>query len=77
MLKIPSAIEKPSSGRVAYERVLRYLKVGAFLHGMSILSLVILVISARIALEYLREELYAESRLWGALGVWGVSIAFF
>ena len=77
MLKIPSAIEKPSSRRVAYERVLRYLKVGAFLHGMSFLSTIILVISARITLEYLQEELYAESLLWGALALWAFTIPFF
>jgi hypothetical protein len=77
MLKVPSAIEKPTSKRVAYERVLRYLKVGAFLHAMSVLSVLILVISVRIAFEFFREELFVESCLWGALALWALTIPFF
>ena len=77
MLKIPSAIEKPSRMRVAYERILRYLKVGAFLHVMSILSVMILIVSARIAVEYYLEELFITSFLWGALALWALTIPFF
>lgn len=77
MLKIPSTIEKPASKRVAYERVLRYLKVGAFLHLMSFLSVLILFISVRIAFEFLQEELFVESFLWGALALWALTIPFF
>ena len=77
MLKIPSAIEKPSSKRVGYERVLRYLKVGAFLHAMSLLSLVILALSTRIAFEFFREELFVESLSWSAVALWALTIPFF
>lgn len=77
MLKFPSAIDKPTSKRVAYERILRYLKVGAFLHAMSVISMVIFIISARIAFEFFREELFIESFLWGAVALWALTIPFF
>ena len=77
MLKIPSAIEKPTSKRVTYERAVRYLKVGAFLHGISVVSMIILVISAQIAFEFFQEEFFAESLLWGALALWALTIPFF
>lgn len=77
MLKIPSAIEKPTSKRVAYERFVRYLKVGAFLHLMSVLSIVILVIVTRIAFEFFREGLFIQSFFWGALALWAFTLPFF
>ena len=77
MLKFPSAIEKPGFRRVAYERSLRYLKVGAFLHLMSVLSILILVISTRIAMEFFREELFTQSLAWGALALWAFTVPFF
>ena len=77
MLKFPSAIEKPTYIKVAYERVLRYLKVGAFLHLMSILSLIILFTSAHIAIEFFQEDLFIKSFFWGALALWAMTIPFF
>jgi hypothetical protein len=77
MLKIPSAIEKPSSKRVAFQRSLRYLKVGAFLHVMSFVSTAILFISARIAIEFFGEGLFVESSIWGAVALWALTIPFF
>lgn len=77
MLKIPSAIEKPTTKRVVYERILRYLKVGSFLHFMSVLSVVILFLSARIAFEFFQENLFMHSFLWGALALWALTIPFF
>lgn len=77
MLKFPSAIQKPTSRKVAYERALRYVKVGAFLHFMSILSLVILVSSAHVAFEFFKEGLFEKFFLWGALGLWALTIPFF
>ena len=77
MLKTPSAIEKPISKRVTYERTLRYLKVGAFLHLISVLSLFILVICVRISIEYFNEELLVNAILWGGLALWAMTIPFF
>ena len=77
MLKFPSAIEKPGFRRVAYERSLRYLKVGAFLHLMSVLSVLILVVCTRIALDFFREELFTRSLAWGALALWAFTVPFF
>ena len=77
MLKIPSAIEKPTIKRVAYERFVRYAKGGAFLHLISVISLVILVICAKIAVEFFTEGLFVQSVLWGAVAVWAFTVPFF
>ncbi len=77
MSKLPSAIERPGYYRVAYERFLRYFKVGAFLHFISFLSVLILVVSARIAIGFYEEELYLKSYIWMALALWAFTIPFF
>jgi hypothetical protein len=77
MLKIPSAVEKPTYRKVVYERVLRYVKVGAFLHLMSIFSLVILFTSAHIAIEFFQEGLFVKFFFWGTLALWSITIPFF
>ena len=77
MLKFPSTIEKPSSFKVGYERFLRFVKVGAFLHVMSIVSILILFYGAQICMECYQEELFIQSFLWGALSLWAFTIPFF
>jgi hypothetical protein len=77
MSKLPSTIERPTYFKVAYERFLRYLKVGSFLHFMSVLSVVILIVCVRIATEFFQEDLYLESYLWAALALWAFTIPFF
>ncbi|MGA9271425.1 MAG: hypothetical protein WBV45_12455 [Lutimonas sp.] len=59
------------------ERVLRYLKVGAFLHLITVVGLLTLVISARISFEFFQEELFVKSFFWGALALWALTIPFF
>ena len=84
MLKFPSSIQKaqavagkPSYTRILIERTIRYLKVGAFLHFMSILSLGILILSSRISIEFYNEGMLTKSYSWGALALWALSIPFF
>ncbi len=63
--------------RMTCERVLRYLKVGAFLHLITVVGLLTLVISARISFEFFQEELFVKSFFWGALALWALTIPFF
>lgn len=77
MIKLPSALDKPSVSRIRFERFLRYIKVGAFLHVMSVVSLVIMIISAKIAMEFYSEGLNLKSFLWAAVAIWAFAVPFF
>ena len=77
MTKLPSTLDKPSVSKMWLERFIRYMKVGAFLHLMSVICVAILLISARIALEYFSEGLYMGALLWSALSLWAFSVPFF
>lgn len=77
MIKLPSAIEKPSVSRIRMERFLRFIKVGAFLHAMSVISVLIMFISARIAMEFYVDGVYFNSVIWAFVAVWAFTIPFF
>ena len=77
MTKFPSTLDKPSVSKMWLERFIRYMKVGAFLHLMSVICIVLLLVCARIALEYFSEGLYWDAILWGGLALWAFSVPFF
>jgi hypothetical protein len=77
MVKLPSAIDKPSNSRIMWERFLRFMKVGAFLHAMVMISVVILLVSAKIAMEFYLDGLYFKSMAWAALALWAFTVPFF
>ena len=77
MNKFPSTLEKPTVSRMWLERLVRYMKVGAFLHLMSLISIVVLFLAARIAMEFFSEGLHLNGILWSALALWAFSIPFF
>jgi len=53
------------------------MKVGAFLHIMSVLSLVIMFISSKITLEFYADGLYLKTFIWAAVAIWAFSVPFF
>lgn len=77
MIKVPSAIDKPSVSKIRTERFFRFLKVGAFLHVMSVLCVLIMLISARIAFEYYQDGLFVQTVIWAAFATWAFTVPFF
>ena len=53
------------------------MKVGAFLHAMALISVLIMVVSARISMEYFIDGVYFKSILWAALATWAFTVPFF
>ena len=77
MIKLPSAIDKPSVSKIRMERFLRFIKVGAFLHVMSVASVIIMFISSRIAFEFYHDGLVAHAVIWAAVAAWALTVPFF
>ncbi len=77
MIKLPSAIDRPSVSKIRTERFLRFIKVGAFLHVMALVSVVIMFVSARIALEFYDDGFYVKTVIWAAVAAWAFTVPFF
>ena len=77
MLKSPSALERPSARRVAFEKFIRFVKVGSFLHFMAILALILFLITLEIAVQEFKTGLVFPGLVWSLLGLGLFTVPFF
>ena len=69
MLKSPSVLERPSSSRIAFEKFVRYMKVGSFLHFMSLLSIILCYIAFQLSFQEFNMERIFSGFSWFFLGL--------
>jgi len=77
MIKSPSAIGKPSSVKVFSERLIRYLKVGSFLHAMALCGLILTTLCFKISVEFLSEGSFFVGGLWFLICIAIFTMPFF
>ncbi len=77
MLKSPSAIAKPSKGTIFYNRLVRFIKVGSFLHIIGLLGIVLFFICFKASLFYLAHQQLILGYIWGLLALFFFTVPFF
>lgn len=77
MIKDPSTIEKPLKGTILYNQLIRYIKIGAFLHLMSFLAIAVFMTSLKVCLVYFEYQQAGLGYFWAFVSLWFFTIPFF
>jgi len=77
MIKSPSTLVKPSFQRIALERFLRFIKVGAFLHFTALVAVFLFVTTLRLCLYYFEDGLNSRAYLFLIMAIISFTLPFF
>lgn len=77
MLKLPSAITKPSGLRIGYNRFIRYVRIGAFLHIMGLVGIALCVSILQLSFYYFEEQQFIFGSLMALLSFCCSMVPFF
>ncbi len=68
---------KPSLLSIKFNRFVRFVRVGAFLHIMGLIGLIVFIIGLQKVFFYFDHEIYGSAYLWLFFSIWGLTIPFF
>ena len=77
MIKDPSVIEKPLRGTILYNQFVHYVKIGAFLHLMSLLGLALFLTSFKVSLFYFGHQQTGPGYFWALVSLCFFTVPFF
>lgn len=77
MLKAPPSIHKPATGVIFYNRFIRYMKIGAFLHLMALVGMACFYASLKLALFHFSAQQQFLGVVWAIISFCFFTMPFF
>lgn len=77
MLKFPSVIEKPSKRTIFLNQIIRYIRIGSFLHIMGLVGIALFFVCFEVSRFYFTQQQPISGYIWSFLSLCFVTVPVF